>query len=220
VVILQFLLFLLIGSAIYAAGQAPDSLRPDEIFPRFVTGYLPAGLAGLVIAAIMAAAMSTQSSAINALASSVTHDWYATMTGRNDPVHLLRVGRWVSLFWAVGITLGALAFHYLAGGQNTPVVVLALSIASVTYGALLGTYILATRFQGVRGNDVILGMTITVALMLVTIFAGRLSTMDGLGWLAPLGRLAWPWYVPIGTALTVLTGLAASGRPGGRRKET
>jgi Na+/proline symporter len=210
VVIFQFLLFLLIGSAIWAAGLAPDSLRPDEIFPRFVTQYLPAGLAGLIIAAIMAAAMSTQSSAINALASSVTHDWYASITGRTDSVHLLKVGRWFSLLWAFGITLGALAFHFLAGGQNTPVVVLALSIASVTYGALLGTYILATRFARVRGRDVILGMTVTVVLMLVTIFAARLSTLSGMEWLAPLGRLAWPWYVPIGTTITLLVGLVAS----------
>lgn len=210
VVILQFLLFLLIGSAIWAAGLAPDTLRPDEIFPRFVTEHLPIGLAGLVIAAIMAAAMSTQSSAINALASSITHDWYAGLTGKSDPVHLLKVGRWFSLLWAAAITLGALAFHFLAGGQNTPVVVLALSIASVTYGALLGTYILATRFARVRGRDVILAMLITVVVMLIVLFAGRLALLTGADWLAPLGRLAWPWYVPLGTAITVLVGLTAS----------
>jgi SSS family solute:Na+ symporter len=210
VVILQFFLFLLIGSAIWAAGLAPETLRPDEIFPRFVTQHLPVGLAGLVIAAIMAAAMSTQSSAINALASSVTHDWYASITGRSDPVHLLKAGRWFSLLWAFLITLGSLAFYFFAGGQNTPVVVLALSIASVTYGALLGTYILATRFTRVGGRDVILGMAVTVVVMLITIFAGRIGTLAGMEWLAPLGRLAWPWYVPIGTTITVLLGIVAS----------
>lgn len=216
VVIFQFLLFLLIGSAIWAAGLAPDTLRPDEIFPRFVTEHLPNGLAGLVIAAIMAAAMSTQSSAINALASSVTHDWYAGLTGRTDPVHLLKVGRWFSLLWAFAITLGALAFHSLAGGQNTPVVVLALSIASVTYGALLGTYILATRFSRVRGRDVITAMSVTVVLMLITIFAGKIATLAGFEWLAPLGRLAWPWYVPIGTVITLLGGILSSTLGGSR----
>ena len=210
VVILQFLLFLLIGSAIWAAGLAPDTLRPDEIFPRFVTEHLPAGLAGLVIAAIMAAAMSTQSSAINALASSMTHDWYAAITGRTDPIHLLKVGRRFSLVWALGITLGALAFYFFAGGQNTPVVVLALSIASVTYGALLGTYILATKFDRVRGPDVIRAMTVTVVVMLITIFAARLAQLGGLAWLTPLGQIAWPWYVPIGTVITMLAGILSS----------
>jgi SSS family transporter len=210
VVILQFALFLFIGSAIWAAGLAPENLRPDEIFPRFVTGYLPAGLAGLVIAAIMAAAMSTQSSAINALASSMTHDWYAGLTGRTDPVHLLKVGRYFSLVWAGAITLGALAFYFFAGGQNTPVVVLALSIASVTYGALLGTYIMASRFHRIRGGDVIAAMLITVVVMLVLLFAGRIGQLPGMAWLSPMSRLAWPWYVPLGTAITVATGLLFS----------
>src|SRR5690606_13771997 len=93
VVLAQFALFLLIGTTLWAAGLAPASVPADQIFSRFVVEHLPAGLAGLVIAAILAAAMSTQSSAINALASSVTHDLYAGWTGRRDPVHLLRIGR-------------------------------------------------------------------------------------------------------------------------------
>lgn len=209
-VMAQFALFLLIGSAIWAAGLAPADLRPDEIFPRFVTTNLPMGLSGLVIAAILAAAMSTQSSAVNALASSVTHDLYAGLTGQRDPVRLLRVGRWFSIAWAAGIMLMALAFHYLAGGRDTPVVVFALSIASVTYGALLGTYILAARFARVTGRAVIVAIISTVLVMLVVLFASRISAATGWTWLAPLGRLAWPWYVPLGTLLTIVIGTAAA----------
>lgn len=214
-VILQFALFLLVGSAIWAAGLAPESLRPDEIFPRFVVHHLPTGLAGLMIAAILAAAMSTQSSTVNALASSVTHDLYAGLTGRRDPVHLLRVGRWFTILWAVLIMAGALGFHYLAGGRDTPVVVLALSIASVTYGALLGTYLLASRSSRVTGRDAIGAIVFTVTVMLLVLFSARLSTLPPLQWLAPVGRLAWPWYVPLGTILTVGAGMALSRlRPG------
>ena len=95
VVILQFTLFLLVGSAIWAANLAPSGTPADQLFPRFVIDQLPAGLAGLVVAGILAAAMGTHSSAINSLASSVTHDLYAGWTGRRDPVHLLKVGRLV-----------------------------------------------------------------------------------------------------------------------------
>ncbi len=97
-VIFQFSLFLLVGLAIWSAGLAPEGMASDQIFPRFVVEQLPVGLAGLVIAGILAAAMGTHSSAINSLASSATHDLYASYTGRTDPVHLLRVGR---LFSAV-----------------------------------------------------------------------------------------------------------------------
>ncbi|HEX6432962.1 MAG TPA: sodium/solute symporter, partial [Gemmatimonadales bacterium] len=126
-VIFQFTLFLLVGVAIWAAGLAPETVPGDQLFPAFVVDHLPTGLAGLVVAGILAAAMGTHSSAINSLASSATHDLYASWTGRQDPVHLLRVGRLLSALWATGLIGGALFFHYAAGGNDTPVVVLALS---------------------------------------------------------------------------------------------
>lgn len=208
-VILQFLLFLLVGVAIWSAGEAPADLPADQIFPRFVTRFLPIGLAGLVIAGILAAAMSTISSSINALASAVTHDFYAPLTGRRDPAHLMRVGRRVSAAWGASLIGAALGFHWFATGADTPVVVLALSIASVTYGALLGTYLLAAR-RRVDGVDVAAGALTAMAAMLVVVFAGRLAAGGLAPWLAPLGRLAWPWYVPLGTALTVGVAMASA----------
>jgi len=203
VVIAQFLLFLLVGIAIWSAGLAPDSLAGDQVFPRFIVEHLPAGLGGLVVAGILAAAMSTISSSINALASSMTHDFYASITGRRDPDHLLKVGRIFSALWGLGLVGGALGFYGYATGTDTPVVVLALSIASVTYGALLGTYILAGRWPRARGSDVITATIVTISVMLVVVFARRLG-------LTTLGSLAWPWYVPLGTAITLLVGVGRS----------
>jgi len=212
-VIFQFTLFLLVGVAIWAAGLAPENVPGDQLFPSFVVNQLPTGLAGLVVAGILAAAMGTHSSAINSLASSATHDLYASWTGRTDPVHLLRVGRSLSAVWATGLIGGALFFHYAAGGSDTPVVVLALSIASVTYGPLLGTYFLAGRWPRAQGRDVVGGVAVTVLVMLVVVFARSLAASGGLEWLAPLGRLAWPWYVPLGTLLTLGTGILLSYLP-------
>jgi len=172
-----------------------------------------------VVAGILAAAMGTHSSAINSLASSATHDLYASWTGRRDPVHLLRVGRLLSGVWGGTLILGALFFHYGVSGRDTPVVVLALSIASVTYGALLGTYVLATRWPRAIGRDVVGAVLVTVLVMLLVVFAGRLA-QAGLTWLAPVGRLAWPWYVPLGTLLAVGSGIGLSyfhGEPGAER---
>ncbi len=201
-VIFQFLLFLLVGTMIWAAGRAPETLPSDQVFSRFVIDVFPAGLSGLVIAGILAAAMSTLSSSINALASSLTHDIYASFTGERDKVKLLRIGRLVSLVWGLALIGGAIGFHALASGRDTPVVVLALSIASVTYGALLGAYILAGAGSRITGRDVITGAAATVSVMLVTIFSGRLVAA-GVTVLEPLAALAWPWYVPIGTAITL-----------------
>ncbi|HXW96207.1 MAG TPA: hypothetical protein VEI47_01380, partial [Gemmatimonadales bacterium] len=193
VVLVQFALFLLIGTAIWAARQAPADLPADRIFPRFVVDHFPHGLSGLIVAAVLAASMATHSSAISALASSVTHDLYASWTGRSDPTHLFRVGRACSLAWGILITLVALGFNAVAGGGQTPVVVFALSIASITYGALLGAYLLAGGPSRVRGPSVIAGVAVAVVVML-----GVFLTKQ---------RLAWPWYVPVGSAITVAVGL-------------
>jgi SSS family solute:Na+ symporter len=215
VVSLQFLLFLLVGSAIWAAGLASESIPADQIFPRFIIDHLPTGLAGLVVAGILAAAMSTISSSINALASSMTHDLYVGLSGRRDPGHLLRVGRLFSAIWGVSLIAGALFFYYYASGTDTPVVVLALSIASITYGPLLGTYLLAGRWPRARGRDVVGAVAFTVLAMLIVVFARRLGTYPSLEWLALLGRLAWPWYVPLGTLLAVGSGIVLSYLPHG-----
>ena len=208
-VILQFLLFLLIGVAIWAAGQAPDGVHPDTLFPAFIMGHLPVGLRGLLIAGILAAAMSTISSSINALASSVTYDFYASRTGRTDPVHLLKVGRLVTVVWGFALTGAALGFAVASTRLDTPVVVLALSIASITYGALLGTYLLALRWPRARGRDVVRGVALSVAIMLVVVFARQLAAA-GFPLLGPLGGLAWPWYVPLGTVLTLGVAILSS----------
>ncbi len=94
-------------------------------------------------------------------------------------------------------------------------VVLALSIASVTYGPLLGTYFLAGRWPRARGQDVVGAVAITVMLMLIVVFAKPLSAGAGLEWLEPVSRLAWPWYVPLGTLVTVGTGMVLSYLPRG-----
>jgi SSS family transporter len=213
VVILQFTLFLMVGIAIWTAGLAPTTLPGDQVFPRFIVSHLPSGLAGLVIAGILAAAMSTHSSAINAMASSLTHDFYATLTGRQEPAHLLKVGRLFSALWGIALVAGALAFYTYSSGADTPVVVLALSIASVTYGALLGTYILAGRWARTRGADIVVATAITILIMLAVVFAKPLSALPAFGWLGAAARLAWPWYVPLGTLLTITVGIALSVLP-------
>jgi len=220
-VVAQFTLFLALGTALWAAGQADPAVPGDQLFPRFIVQHLPVGVAGLLMAGILAAAMSTISSSISALASSVTSDLYAGLRRRRaseaeEAAHLLRAGRWFSLLWGVLLTAAAVGFHALAAGRDTPVVVLALSIASVTYGALLGAYLLAGwRGAAVDGRDVITGAAGAVLLMLGVVFAARLAALPALAALEPVlasvGRLAFPWYVPLGTALTVALAWASVG---------
>ncbi len=193
-VIGQFALFLLVGTMLWAAG-VDNGGASDRLFPLFVVEHLPAGLAGLVVAGILAAAMSTISSSLNSLASATTHDFYAPLRNEHDPARLLSVGRWATIAWAGVLTLGALAFR-----SDQPVVELALSIASITYGSLLGTFILAGASKRVNQRDAILAIAVSTISMLIIVFAKP----------GPFQGLAWPWYVPIGTLITLATGYVSS----------
>jgi SSS family transporter len=195
-VIVQFAIFLIVGTLLWAAGADDPSLSGDELFPTFVVNQLRVGLSGLVIAGIFAAAMSTLSSSLNSLASATTHDFYASITRRKDARHLLTVGRLATLGWAVVLAGGALAFQ----SEDQPVVELALSIASITYGGLLGTYILGGISRRARQSDAVAAIVVATVSMLVIV----------LGKPAPLASLAWPWYVPLGTAIALAVGLTPS----------
>lgn len=215
-IIAQFALFLLVGTSLWLAGADQPGMRSDAIYPTFVITQLPAGLAGLVVAGILAAAMSSHASAVNSLASASTHDFYAPLSGRSDPAHLLRIGRWLTLAWTVVLVVGAIAFR----DQNTPVVQLALSIASVTYGGLLGTYILGGMWQRAGQRDVIVALCAS-ALLMSPVVLGAVIPQFPASW-RWLPGLAWPWYVPLGTALAVAIGMLSStvGRSGGQAVRT
>jgi SSS family solute:Na+ symporter len=195
-VIGQFAVFLLVGTMLWAAGAADPGLTGDQLFPTFALTRLPAGISGVVVAGLLAAAMSTVSSSLNSLASATTHDFYAPLLGVRDSRRLLRVGRWATVGWAVVLAGGALSFR----SQDTPVVELALSIASITYGGLLGTYILGGTVRAARQRDALLAIAVGTVSMLVIVF-GRPGIF---------ATLAWPWYVPLGTAITVTVGWGSS----------
>ena len=208
-VIAQFALFLLIGTGLWAFYQAQPFARPDEIFPRFIVEVMPPGLTGLVVAAILAAAMSTVSGALNSLSASTTHDIYMPLTGRRaDDPRMLRVGRLFTLMWAVLLIGGAMLYP----AQGTPVVVVALSIASFTYGGLLGGFFLGMLWRRAEQRDAIRGMALGILAMTFVVFAkpiaGAVPAFSSV--LVPLGAVAWPWYVLIGTTITVSVGILSS----------
>jgi Na+/proline symporter len=210
VVFCQFALFLMVGIGLWVLYQGRQFPTPDAIFPSFIIQHMPHGLIGLLLAAILAATMSTHSGAINSLAAAATHDIYLPLTGRaaDDP-RTLRVGKLFALAWGVVLTGGALLFPQ---NQQTPVVVIALSIASFTYGGLLGTFFLGNFWRRARQRDALTGLAVGITAMAFIVFAGRLiraypALETALG---PFARIAWPWYVLIGTTITVLVGVLSS----------
>ena len=210
VVFVQFALFLTIGLGLWAFYQGRLFPATDQIFPTFILEHMPPGLVGLIVAAIVAATMSTHSGAINSLAGATTHDIYLPLTGRSvsDP-QTLKMGRRFTLGWGIVLTLGALLFPQ---DTKTPVVVVALGIASFTSGGLLGGFFLGIYWRRAIQRDAILGMSIAIATMAFIVFAKPISAAypSLAPTLAPVGDIAWPWYVLIGTSITLLVGILSS----------
>ncbi len=208
-VFVQFTLFLFIGLGLWAYYRGQLFSATDAIFPSFIVDHMPAGLVGLIVAAIVAATMSTHSGAINSLAAATTHDLYLPLTGRQvDDPGTLRAGKLFALAWGVALTAGALLFR----DNGTPVVVVALGIASFTYGGLLGGFFLGVFWPRAIQRDAILGMSVGIGTMAFIVFAKQIGAFapDLAAPLAPFGRIAWPWYVLIGTTLTLATGIVSS----------
>jgi SSS family solute:Na+ symporter len=187
-VIVQFLVFLVVGLGLWAfyGGRPFDS--SDEIFPLFIVEQLPAGVTGLLIAGVFAAAMSSLSSSINSLASATAYDYWAPMVGaEGDEERLLRAGRAFSLLWAVALIVGAILFIPLSRG--TAAVEVALGVASLVYGGLLGAFALGVLTTRPGPAAAVVGMT------------------SGIGVVTLLrDQMAWPWYALVGSAITLAVG--------------
>jgi Na+/proline symporter len=213
VVFAQFTLFLVVGLGLWVHYQGRTFGAPDAIFPTFIIERMPPGLLGLILAAIVAATMSTHSATINSLAAASTHDIYLPLTKRRaDDPSTLRVGKLFALGWGVVLTAGALLYPE----QGTPVVVIALSIASFTYGGLLGGFFLGLFWRRAVQRDAIIGISVGILAMAFIVFARQIAALSSapadaliLGGI-DLKTIAWPWYVLIGTSITMLVGILAS----------
>lgn len=194
-VIVQFALFLVVGLGLWVYYRTPAGPRvfdrPDEIFARFIVEGLPPGLTGLLMAGVFAAAMSSLSSSINSLASASAYDFWAPLRGITDDGLLLRAGRAFTLIWSALLVGGAVLFIPLSRG--TSAVEVALAVASLVYGGLLGAFLLGVR--GVRASSVQVALAMSAGIGVVTAI-----------WVVWTAQVAWPWFVPIGSAVTFTTG--------------
>jgi SSS family solute:Na+ symporter len=194
IILFQFTLFLVIGAILfvyYSDQNLPKPAHVDRIYPEFVWNNLPPGVAGLVIAAILAAAMSNLSAALNALASTTIMDFYKPMSsGKHSEKHFLKLARISTLVWG-----GILFLVGLVARNVSSVLEAGLSIASVLYGGLLGVFLLGLLTKRVGERAAITGMVAGLA----TMYFVKMYT-----------SIAWTWYVLIGTTVTFSMGCLAS----------
>jgi solute:Na+ symporter, SSS family len=197
VVLVQFLLFLLIGVGLYVLWQQKVLLLPDTIerqndavFGYFIVHYLPTGIVGLLIAAVIASSMSTLSSSLNSASSAFVGDFYRPMRPGLSEAHYLNVARGMTMVW--GLTRLAVALLAIPLLADRSVIRSVLSIAGFTTGMILGLFLLGRIPRPVGSVPALAGLVAGF----VTVFSLFLLT-----------RLAWPWYPLVGTLVTVVVAL-------------
>jgi len=192
-ILVQFALFLILGVMLFAYYGVPSSAfgRADRIYPTFIVNRMPHGISGLLIAAILAAAMSNLSAALNSLSSSTILDVYRRIRPDTEERTQMRLSRFATVVWGVILfLLAVLCLH-----RVSRVVEVGLQIASVAYGALLGAFLLGVLTKRTTEGGAMIGM--------ICGFAVEMYLWQG-------SRVPWTWWVMIGTAVTFATGYLSS----------
>ncbi len=193
VVLVQFLLFLLIGVGLFVLWQQgvlalPERMlrETDVVFGYYIVHALPTGVVGLLIAAVLAATMSTLSSSLNSASSAVVVDFYRPLRPGLSEKHYLNISRGLTVFWGLSrIAVALLAIRFL--GDRT-VIRSVLSVAGFTTGVILGLFLLGRMRRPVGSMAALAGLVVGLG----TVLALWLTT-----------QLAWPWYPAVGTLVTV-----------------
>jgi solute:Na+ symporter, SSS family len=200
IVLVQFTVFLLIGVLLFVFAQHTPLLAPgertDRILPLFLVREMPPGLAGLLLASIIAVAMSNASGSLNSLAASSVLD-FSRLRGKSaDSANFLKLSRRMTLAW--GLVL--MAFGLKKWG---PLLEAGLTIASLPFGSLLGLFLLGTIDSGANARGALIGM-----------FAGITAILC----VFQFTTVAFTWYVMLGALLTFAVGSIASRFPSASRK--
>ncbi|MCC5925127.1 MAG: sodium:solute symporter [Bacteroidetes bacterium] len=192
-VMIQFALFLTAGLMLYLfySGASVDELgvtNSDEIILKFIAEEVPSGIAGLIIAGLFAAAMSTLSSSLSALSSTTLFDIFPRLSARPDA---MRISRLLMVVWTVVFYVFAVSFT----STDNPIVELGLGIAGFTYGGLLGAFFIG-RFTNFSTTSA---------------FAGLFACISGMAIIIFNFGIAWPWYTSIGITIYFIVAAGVNG---------
>lgn len=207
VILGQFIGFLFIGVLLFAfyapfnapeyaqAGVAGSGVPPtfpftggDQVFPDFITKHMPSGLSGLVVAAIFAAALS---SSLNSIAATAVNDLYKPFAKDKSDKHLLKLSGILTVI--VGIIQVVIAIAFMK--TNSSALSLALSVASLINGPILGVFLVGTFLKKAKEIHALIGMLASISLMLYILLGTK---------------IAWTWYALIGSLTTFVVAFLAS----------
>jgi solute:Na+ symporter, SSS family len=216
--------FLSIGLLLWVYYQVhPDPTlpkSPNETFCHFILYEMPVGLRGVLLAGIFATAMGSLSTALNALATSFTRDWYEPyINPAATDAQSLRAVRWATIWFSIlMIVVASITAYLVIVYPNVRIIPIVLSIFGYTYGSLLGVFFAGMLTKN-RGNDSgnIIGMI--AGFVVVAILSGLPNKIAGLFGTTFYEQPKWlpvmefPWWIFFGTIVTFLVAILFKSRP-------
>lgn len=202
--------FILIGLllSIYYSTNAPADLPKEgrEVFPYFILHEMKPGLRGLVAAGILATAMGSLSTALNALATSFARDFaFPYMEKSGIPVDQKRqvaVLRWSTVLFSFFIVVvGVGTAHFMAKNPTERIIPLVLGILGFTFGSLLGLFLIGLLTKR-RGSDLGNALAVFAGIVAVLWASGVPHKFFPIPELLPKFTLAFPWRITLGTLVT------------------
>lgn len=201
VILAQFTLFLLVGAGLWVfyTLHPVHFVSSDRAFPTFIVEHLPQGITGLMIAAILAAAMSNLSAALNSLSSTSVVDFYLRFRPETSDRARISLSRIFTVIWSI-----VLFGFGLASRRGGKVLELGLTITSVAYGGMLGVFLLGVLTRRATQTGAIIGM---LCGLILNVCIWRFT------------KIAFTWYVIAGAMVTFVVGYAMSLMLGNGRVE-
>lgn len=208
-------LFMLIGTCTWAYYRLTDVALPahitkaDQVFPHFLATQIPAGLAGVFLAALMAAAMSTLAGDLNCIAAVGVADIYRLRRPASTDAERLRAGKFlVAVFGVAGVAMAEVLAHAAGGALETW-----FAVSAILSGGLAGLFLLAFLSERANRRGVYAGIAASLAFTAwATLTCGKPPMLN-------LGGVNYPWHeLTIGAVAHAIlwgVGYAASLAAGG-----
>lgn len=199
IVTIQFAIFLIVGLMLYALYEGVEFkdlvmngqhlTKSDEIFPMFIVQSLPVGLAGIVVAGLLSASMSTLSSTFNSLASTTILDLFKGKNFIKTEKDELKYSKLATIFWAIVIMGTGLLFQ----SETNPAVDFALKIQSLIYGGLLGVFLLGIMSVRAQLKDAVISYTFAIVILSLLFVLPKFGVMPA---------ITLTWFTFFGVVIT------------------
>jgi SSS family solute:Na+ symporter len=202
IVFFQFAVFLVIGIMLYTLYEGADFktlmmngknlTKTDEIFPMFIVSSLPIGIAGLIVAGLLSASMSTLSSVFNSLASTTIFDLMKGSKLFTSEAQKLKYSRLATIFWALVIMSTGLLFE----SETNPAVDFALKIQSLIYGGLLGVFLIGVFMKSADLKTAMTSYTLAILVLVLLFVLPKFGVMPALN---------LTWFTFFGVVISFIT---------------